>query len=255
MLNSQRSYSFTHVVSSFQCDEAVPECSQCRESGRKCPGRIEGLIFISAGEKSLRDKSQEALQTSSKVGTSGSNELELFMRRPQSDSKFQLPPTAQSLVAGAAEQCFLGCFISSCHTSLVQWPSEPIQNPTSLALKFAVRAGTMAFYGNLTKNATIQTNASQWYSKAIQLEISRLAAKVSEPRENPKAVNPEDILTPMVLALFESALCTSPMGWAHHLIAASKLLEDLGPERCQTGTMHDIFRALRLNMVSQISIS
>jgi hypothetical protein len=200
-------------------------------------------------------KSQEALQPSSKVGSSGSGELELIQRHPHPNSTFQLPPAAPSLVAGAAEQCFLGCFMSSYHTSLVQWPSQTIQNPTSSALKLAVRAGTMAFYGNLTKNIALQTDASRWYSKAIQLEIARLAAKVSEPREASKAMDPEHILTPMVLALFESALCTSPMGWAQHLTTAAKLLEDLGPEHCQTGVMHDIFRSVRLNMVSLVSTS
>jgi hypothetical protein len=154
-------------------------------------------------------------------------------------------------VASAAEQCFVSSFLYSYHTSVVKWPSEPIQNPISKALKFAVRAGTMAFYGNLTKNSALQLDASRWYSKAIQLEMARLAAKALQPKKAPKAVNPEDMLTPMILALFESALCTSPMGWAHHLIAAAKLLEDLGPGQCQTGVIHEIFRSVRLNMVGR----
>jgi hypothetical protein len=201
------------------------------------------------GNNSRGEKSQEILQPPSKVGSCDSSELELIKRRPKPNSEFQLPPTAKSLVAGAAEQCFIGCFISSYHTNLVGWPSQPIQNPTSSVLKFAVRSGTMAFYGNLTKNVALQTDASRWYSKAIQLEMAGLSAKVSKTREESKEINPERILTPMILALFESALCTSPMGWAHHLNAAAKLVEDLGPECCQTGIMHDIFRSVRLNMV------
>ena len=241
---------FTHPVPSFQCDEAAPECSQCRDSGRTCPGRVEGLIFIS-----MQDKSPDVPQSSSRAATTGSRDLELVRRHPQSNSDFQLPPAAQALVASATEKYFLSNFIYSYHTSLVQWPSEPIQYPTSSALKFAVRAGTMAFYGNLTKNVALQTDASRWYSKAIQLEMARLAAKASQPRHVSKPMNPEDLLTPMILALFEAALCTSPMGWAHHLTAAAKLLEDMGPEQCQTGIMHDIFRSVRLNMVSDISIT
>jgi hypothetical protein len=135
----------------------------------------------------------------------------------------------------------------------VKWSDQAIQNPTSLALKFAVRAGTMAFYGSLTKNVALQADASRWYSKAIQLERALVATKVAQPKGKPKAVNPEEIMTPIILALFESALCTSPMGWAHHCNAAAKQLEDLGPERCQTGLIFDIFRSVRLNMASCIS--
>jgi hypothetical protein len=215
---------------------------------------VEGLIFISMDEKSQHEQSQKALQPSSRAGASSSGEVKRFKRRPQSVPEFQLPPASRSLVAGATEQLFWGCFMSSYHTSVVHWPSRYIENSTSPALKFAMRAGTMAFYGNLTKNVALQTDAGRWYSKAIQLEMGILAAKASKKRGAPRTVNPDDILTPMILALFESAMCISPMGWAHHLTAAAKLLEVLGPEHCQKGAMHDIFRSVRLNMVSLISI-
>jgi hypothetical protein len=253
------SYSFTHAMPWFQCDETLPECSQCLEAGWKCPGSVSGLIFISM------NKSRQPLRAASKASSRGSGErpgdssegirhigeLELLQSHSRSGSGFNLPPAAKPLVAGAAEQCFIGCFMSSYHTAVVQWPSRPIENPTTMALKFSVRAGTMAFYGNLTKNATLQVEASRWYSKAIQLEMSRLSGKASGRKKTAKSVNPETLLTPMTLALFESALCTSPMGWAHHLNAAAKQLEVLGPEKCQTGAMHGIFRSVRLNMVSR----
>jgi hypothetical protein len=136
----------------------------------------------------------------------------------------------------------------------VKWSDHAIQNPKSPALKFAVRAGTMAFYGSLTKNVALQADASRWYSKAIQLERALVATKVAEPKEKLKTVNLEEIMTPIILALFESALCTSPMGWAHHCNAAAKQLEGIGPEHCQRGLIFDIFRSVRLNMVSWMSI-
>jgi hypothetical protein len=132
----------------------------------------------------------------------------------------------------------------------VKWSDQAIQNPTSPALKFAVRAGTMAFYGSLTKNVALQADASRWYSKAIQLERALLATKAAQPKRKLKTVNFEELVTPIILALFESAMCTSPMGWAHHCNAAAKQLEDIGPEHCQTGLVFDIFRSVRLNMVS-----
>jgi hypothetical protein len=232
---------------SVQCDEATPECSQCRESRRACPGPVEGLIIIAMGRGS-----QNQPQPPPAVGAT--SQLVPFSRDPQLDLASRLPPAAPSLVAGAAEQCFLGCFNSSYHTNLVKWSEQTIQNPTSPALKFAVRAGTMAFYGNLTKNVALQADASRWYSKAIQLERALVATKVARQKGKLETVNPEEIVTPMILALFESALCTSPMGWAHHCNAAAKQLEDIGPERCQTGVIFDIFRSVRLNMVSWVPI-
>jgi hypothetical protein len=34
-----------------QCDEKVPECSQCLNGGRKCPGPVSGMVFLSVTQE------------------------------------------------------------------------------------------------------------------------------------------------------------------------------------------------------------
>lgn len=54
----------------------------------------------------------------------------------------------------------------------------------------------------------------------------------------------------MMFSYFESIVCTIPMGWLQHHVAAIKMLEIAGPEQYQSGLMHMFFRSLRIAAVS-----
>jgi hypothetical protein len=111
----------------------------------------------------------------------------------------------------------------------------------------------MAFYGKLTRDENVQVEACRWYSKAIHLQLNQLAKTASSGRTWKQADSPEGILSPLMLALFESTLCTSAFGWMHHVSAAAEMLESIGPEACQSGIMHELFRSTRINMVRRAS--
>lgn len=162
--------------------------------------------------------------------------------------QFQHSITFRSFVADIAEQHFVAHFVLAHQIGLTSWPSILQQLSQSPVLKPAVRAGTLAFYGKLKGDVAIQTEASHWYSTAIENQIARIIR--GDKVENSDVASATAILAPIMLSTYESALCTSPMGWAHHLGAAGKMLEMLGPESCQTGYTHQLFKMLRLSMVS-----
>jgi hypothetical protein len=161
----------------------------------------------------------------------------------------QLPPECREFVATAADRFYLGCFLSSHQSS----PITPIlfHYSTSSTFKYAARAGTMAFYAKMRSDLALQRESSVWYDKAIQLQLTSLSTMEGlSPNADSRLPTPEDILTPLMLALYETALCTSPLGWVHHLAAGATMLEKLGPERCQSGDFHKILLGVRHNMVS-----
>jgi hypothetical protein len=164
----------------------------------------------------------------------------------RSDASSRLPPECRSLLAMAVDQHFFACFMISYHKSSLL-PSIFAEYKSSPTLIYACRAGTMAFYGKLTSNLSIQMDASRWYEKALQVQIKKLdqnpVSKTSPVR------NVEELLRPMMMCLFESSICTSMMGWVHHVGAGAKMLETIGPKACQTNPMHNIFLTLRLNSV------
>jgi hypothetical protein len=170
------------------------------------------------------------------------------VQSPDIIQKWNLPPripTAyKSLLAGAADQQFLGCFTVSYHNDAL----SPLISQFSSKPNFisASRAGTMAFYGKITTNIAIQYEARRWYEKAIQLQIARLRGN----SDASQSLTLEDFLRIMMFCLFESALCTTPSGWIHHVGAIAKLLERVGPHACRTGPMHNVFLCARLNIVS-----
>jgi hypothetical protein len=165
------------------------------------------------------------------------------------DLDFRLPPDFRSLVATAADRQYLGCFLSSNPNSII----TPLvfHCSTTPSFRFAVRAGTMAFYGKMTSDLVLQRESSVWYEKALQVQLAILSRMDRLSSDNDSRLpTTEDVLTPLMLGVYESALCTSPMGWVHHLSAGAAMLEKLGPERCQSGDLHSVLRGVRNNMVS-----
>jgi hypothetical protein len=144
------------------------------------------------------------------------------------------------------EQQFIECFMISYHKDSLL-PSIFAEYRLSPTCEYAYRAGTMAFYGKLTGDLVIQMEASRWYQKSLQVQITKLNRDSALEKCRPRSV--EDILIPMMLCLFESSICTSMMGWVHHVGAGAKLLENIGPVACQTIPLHNIFLTLRLNSV------
>jgi hypothetical protein len=264
------------ITYNLQCDEKVPECSQCISRGQKCPGATVGAVFVT-----MKPKAKKKAGAKGGGGSGGQREPSVFSEDTKSDhsnepseavntttrdseqfvgcaasGQFLLPTAYQPSKTAPFEQLFLGHFISAFDNRNLQgtptssWydhlpaiyntsPYQSCQNST--------RATMMVHYGVMTSNASIQTEAFKWYAKALESQRSFLEKdRLGLTEEVPAA---EEILSPIILALFELVACTTPTGWMDHVTGAATMLEMRKPENCQTGLAHLVFRTIRTTIV------
>lgn len=116
-------------------------------------------------------------------------------------------------------------------------------SPSPTLVQFSTRAASMFFYGALTKDISIQTEACRWYSRALQ-SLQRLLA------QRTSSYSGEEACAAVMLTHFESLAGTSKDARFQHIQAAAAMLETSGPRGCLDGFSHRLFRHLRLLVVS-----
>jgi hypothetical protein len=99
----------------------------------------------------------------------------------------------------------------------------------------------MAFYGLLNNSLAIQEEARYMYVKALQCRRRELARG---------GVEEGALCATVMLCYFELVSKTTAGAWMVHLDAAVRILERIGPENCQEGFLHQLFRTVRLGVVS-----
>jgi hypothetical protein len=174
--------------------------------------------------------------------------------------QFLLPSSYQPSKTAPFEQLFLDHFINAFDNRNFQgvpvgsWydhlpaiyntsPGSPYQS-----CQDSTRAAMMIHYGVMTSSPSIQTEAYRWYAKA--LESQRTFLRRSRTGHSKIVPTAEEMLTPIILTLFELVSSTTPTGWMDHIMGAAAMLEMRGPENCQTGLAHLVFRTIRPTIVS-----
>jgi hypothetical protein len=244
-----------------KCDEDLPECYQCVSSGRKCPGALQGTLFIDMSHVVRQNlgNGEEGQVSVCKPQPLPKGTTKIPTKRPLRDSQErdeQLCQTSRILTiyqpkrASAFQELYIGHFMSSVNPIVHLWVTELpniLSGPAEKEEIYAIRAATMALYGKLTGNRDVQVEASAWYLKG--LEIQRTKLSVAAEKENYKPCIHGAIGAAVMFSYFENIICTMPMGWMQHCIAAAKMFEVVGPENCQTGLIHMFFRSMRINSV------
>lgn len=115
--------------------------------------------------------------------------------------------------------------------------------PAPSLVRYSIRAGSMFFYGALTKDISIQTDACKWYSRALR-SLQRLLSRKAF------SYSGEEACAVVMLTHFENLAGTSEEAWFQHVQAAATMLELNGPQGCRAGYSHQLFRHLRLLVVS-----
>lgn len=114
---------------------------------------------------------------------------------------------------------------------------------SSRIMTWTIRATTLAFFAQLIGNVAMKVEANQWYATALREEQAHVQQLLYHRPTS------EDICASLLLMYYELIHPTTTGGWMKHLAGASKMVELIGPENCQTGLCHLLFRALRLLMV------
>ena len=172
------------------------------------------------------------------------------------------PPAYQSFQAEPYRQLIMQHFLSafwspdSRHIRPNAWvyelPSLMSNHPSS-ALVYSVRAASMAHYGKKTGDVSIQIEACRWYDKGLEsqrLESQRTQLQLLLGDSVHQRLDAVTISAPLMFSVFESMMSTSFAAWSQHVEAAGKMTEMRGPENCQSGLIHHLFRAVRIGAVS-----
>jgi len=203
------------------------------------------------------EKARPSRTRNSRAVKSKNQEPASLYRPTNHELHFQLPTTYQPDRRYQFELLFLSNFISSSNLSeksesgLHTWTNELVNILSSTkesSVIYSIRATSMAMYGRMTGTEDIEIEAIKWYSRGLesQRQSLQLAAKA------PTSVIPTDgtVCTAIMLSLFESIISTTPTGWLRHYGGAVKMLEVMGPEKCQSKLTHKLFRSARFGSVS-----
>lgn len=106
----------------------------------------------------------------------------------------------------------------------------------------------MVYYGVMTNDMSIQTEAYKWYAKALESQRKYVQKDTTALSKSVPAA--EEIISPMILALFELVSSTTPTGWLNHVMGAATMLQMRRPDGCRTGLAHLVFRTTRPVVVS-----
>lgn len=240
-----------------QCGEETPQCHQCISSGWDCPGPVEGAIFIDMSErvrqKTTRSVAERSRRANRPQDPSHLHELESDFGKHEAvvAAASTLPTTYQPNRGHIFQDLYIAHFISVQDTTVHSWLAELPKlacAPSSRSELYGIRAATMALYGRLCHNRDLELEASKWYSKG--LDAQRETLPLATRKQSYAPFNDGAVGAAVMFACFETVICTVPMGWMQHYEAAVKMLEIVGPEKCQSGLMYMFFRSIRVAAVS-----
>lgn len=121
------------------------------------------------------------------------------------------------------------------------------------AFRYAVRAAAMAYHTKCNPHPGAEGIARQWYVASLSCHRAFLYAtseqKMDDLKHGRLIPGIEEVLIPIFLCLFEVLSTSSPAAILQHRAACCRVLEIMGPENCQEGVSHQIFKSMRLSDV------
>jgi hypothetical protein len=113
-------------------------------------------------------------------------------------------------------------------------------NATKPAVRLSLRAVSMAFYGKLHNDSSILVDSWRWYTLSLSAQRTSIARlkKDSIPEE-------EEVLVPLILALYEIYVGATSSGSMAHLVAAGDIMNMRGPSNCRSGAIWPLFKGIR----------
>ena len=127
------------------------------------------------------------------------------------------------------------------------------------AVKYSMRAATMAFYGKSASDQSIQNASWQAHEIALNRQILDMGVLINRPQRQLSEVESLSAAltaSALLLSVFETIM---PYGnykaWAQHLQGAGHLVEMHGPEACRSEPLHHLYRTVRVATVSPCNTS
>ena len=131
---------------------------------------------------------------------------------------------------------------------VLQLPEYLALSPNG-AIEYAIRASTMAFYGKLVSDGSIQDAARQAYSVALHRQITETRSLTNSSQSQSRETGffaASTICSAILLSMFETIMPNgNRAAWSQHLQGAAHLIQIQGPEACQKGLSNHLYRIVR----------
>lgn len=108
------------------------------------------------------------------------------------------------------------------------------------AVRLSLRAAAMAFYGKHHQDSSIIVDSWRWYTVALGAQ----RASIAHMKKN-DIPDEEEVLVPLILALYELYVGATATGSSAHLNAASEMMKMRGPSNCKSSTIWPLFKGIR----------
>ncbi|CAG8931173.1 unnamed protein product [Penicillium salamii] len=243
----------------IKCDEAVPECGQCRKYGRTCPGYRRVFRFQDEGPnltkrhnsgrqtasvvRTARPKQYRFVHDDSAIAADVVRENAIALMRQQSmyggwDEKVT-PSLVRKSFRAAQPQLFLD-FISAAFPTLYYHNRFRSGDGAGFAEYIIMNYGqdsfmdsaicclTSVYLAHLTKDQALARSSRQMYSKSLG-EVIRAIAKPEQAKSD------NMLCTSIILSVFEMYAKTTPDAWVIHSDGAKRLMISRGPEAHESG--------------------
>ncbi|KAI8716930.1 hypothetical protein NCS52_00987600 [Fusarium sp. LHS14.1] len=221
----------------IKCDELQPVCSPCGRLKKPCPGVYKGVFLVHAARGSYHVTNHTKIASNNEEG------------------KLPTQPSEQPLFEQSTIATFITCFSTSLKPGRVytqswtQYLSSWISFSTTT---WSVRAVTLLFYGQNTRQEDLCREADRCYARALKTQRGRIKRQITRSKEtedmSTEIPSEQDISASLMLMYYELLSPSFVGSWMTHFKACCQLLVLRGPENCQDGPCHVMFRSLRLIM-------
>ncbi|KAL9483733.1 hypothetical protein ACSS6W_002522 [Trichoderma asperelloides] len=242
-LGSQRTHGCkTCKRRKIKCDNKQPHCSQCIRLKQPCPGTTQGLIFIHSvdglpPQQQLVRRDQWYKQAGNVgIPTSiGGNLHEMMSRMAIDIASYHLCPWTP-------------------HLWMMLIPQLPLSADFQSIMLLPFQAMKAAISALLRNDASSRAAAYGYYSSGLERHQAQFHQLVpwQKHRNLPSILNL--LLMSMALLEFEMMAPLATDSWVPHAYGALSLLEQAGPQGCQTSPFFEIFWHLRF-LMSYITLS
>merc|ERR1712000_452120 len=220
-----------------KCDERLPTCQRCEDSGRTCLGYTQLLVFVNmvTGEPNTvgtyNDKGNKALLAPERSDSSSTDV-----------STIEAPPISPNFHLGAyRDQIVVSHLISQLAIRLDNGPSPGVDAPTlstiltnSNSNSIAYMAGLScaeALFGRVYKLNDMVEHSVQLYYQTLR-GLRRDLQFFSSEMSHSKAY--DDLWSTVILGMYELVSSAGPSKWLEHSRGLSALTELLGPYAFQS---------------------
>ncbi len=256
-----------------QCDQVVPECSQCVKSKRHCPGYRDRLDLIFRNESQLvvrkardrkasdkpkmatrphtkRELLKDSLATLEELESANSDakKFELIQPTGIDDTRWDLSFVPPATIASSFKEYAVGFFFARyvlSHGQMLRGyfeylPSSYGQTDPAGPLTSCITSVGLAGLSNILQSKELMEEAEREYTVALRSTNAAL-------RSSRDATTDSTLISVMLLGLYETLTFESQrsvMSWKEHLDGATMLLRLRGRQQFRTYTGLRIFQQL-----------